>query len=172
MRLAGDAAEVFVIGGAEIYAAALPFADELLLTEIDAEIEGDTLFPPFDGSVFEEVEREPHVLGGRAAVRLRPLRPACALRVSRPLVGTSGWGYPSWQPGFYPAGLDRERVPLLLRGAAPDRRAERDEVPAAVGGAVPLVGRPGSRRLPVRGQGAGRARAAARDVRGAGALPR
>lgn len=23
-----------------------------------------------------------------------------------PLVGTSGWGYPSWQPGFYPAGLD------------------------------------------------------------------
>jgi uncharacterized protein YecE (DUF72 family) len=27
--------------------------------------------------------------------------------VSRLLVGTSGWGYPSWQPGFYPAGLDR-----------------------------------------------------------------
>jgi uncharacterized protein YecE (DUF72 family) len=27
--------------------------------------------------------------------------------MSRPLVGTSGWGYPSWQPGFYPAGLDR-----------------------------------------------------------------
>ena len=24
-------------------------------------------------------------------------------------VGTSGWGYPSWQPGFYPAGLDRSR---------------------------------------------------------------
>jgi uncharacterized protein YecE (DUF72 family) len=27
--------------------------------------------------------------------------------VSAPLVGTSGWGYASWQPGFYPAGLDR-----------------------------------------------------------------
>jgi len=27
--------------------------------------------------------------------------------LSRVLVGTSGWGYPSWQPGFYPAGLDR-----------------------------------------------------------------
>jgi uncharacterized protein YecE (DUF72 family) len=27
--------------------------------------------------------------------------------VSGPHVGTSGWGYPSWQPGFYPAGLDR-----------------------------------------------------------------
>ena len=49
-----------MIGGAEIYAAALPFADELQLTEIDAEIAGDTVFPPIDGSVFEEVEREPH----------------------------------------------------------------------------------------------------------------
>jgi len=27
--------------------------------------------------------------------------------VSGPHVGTSGWGYPSWQPGFYPPGLDR-----------------------------------------------------------------
>jgi uncharacterized protein YecE (DUF72 family) len=27
--------------------------------------------------------------------------------VSHTLVGTSGWSYPSWQPGFYPAGLDR-----------------------------------------------------------------
>jgi len=27
--------------------------------------------------------------------------------VSRILVGTSGWSYPTWQPGFYPAGLDR-----------------------------------------------------------------
>ena len=27
--------------------------------------------------------------------------------MSGPFVGTSGWGYPSWQPGFYPAGLDR-----------------------------------------------------------------
>jgi dihydrofolate reductase len=59
--LASDGDEVFVIGGAQIYAAALPFADELLLTEIDAEIEGDTLFPPIDGTVFQEVGREPHV---------------------------------------------------------------------------------------------------------------
>jgi dihydrofolate reductase len=49
---------VFVIGGAQIYAAALPLADELLLTEIDADIEGDTLFPPFDAAAFREVARE------------------------------------------------------------------------------------------------------------------
>ena len=63
LDLAGDASEVFVIGGAEIYAAALPFADELLLTEIDAEFDGDTIFPPIDPTVFEEVEREPHASG-------------------------------------------------------------------------------------------------------------
>ena len=61
LLLAGDASDVFVIGGAEIYAAALPFADELQLTEIDAEIDGDTVFPPIDSAVFAEVEREPHV---------------------------------------------------------------------------------------------------------------
>ena len=53
--------QVYVIGGAELYAAALPLADELLLTEIDADVEGDTFFPPFDRGDFEEVAREPHV---------------------------------------------------------------------------------------------------------------
>lgn len=63
LDLIGDASEVFVIGGAEIYAAALPFADELLLTEIDAAFDGDTVFPPVDPAVFAEVEREPHTSG-------------------------------------------------------------------------------------------------------------
>jgi dihydrofolate reductase len=53
--------EVFVIGGAEIYAAALPHADELLLTEIDAEIEGDTTFPAWDRDDFAEISRDEHV---------------------------------------------------------------------------------------------------------------
>ena len=102
---ADDADEVFVIGGAQIYAAALPFADELLLTEIDAEIEGDTLFPPSTAPSSRRSSAS-RMLRWRAAVRVRPLRPARA-GVSTALVGTSGWGYPSWQPGFYPAGLDR-----------------------------------------------------------------
>lgn len=37
--------EAFVIGGAEIYAMALPFADRIYLTEVDAEVNGDTFFP-------------------------------------------------------------------------------------------------------------------------------
>ena len=57
--LAGEP-RAFVIGGAEIYALALPFADELLLTEIGADVEGDTRFPTWDPSEFEETSRERH----------------------------------------------------------------------------------------------------------------
>jgi dihydrofolate reductase len=56
-RLA-DEPQLFVIGGAELYAQALPLADELLLTEIDAEFEGDVVFPGFETSAFEETSRE------------------------------------------------------------------------------------------------------------------
>jgi len=61
LRLLDGAPQVFVIGGAELYAAALPLADELLLTEIDAEVEGDTFFPSWDRTAFEEASREEHV---------------------------------------------------------------------------------------------------------------
>jgi dihydrofolate reductase len=61
LRLLDGARQVFVIGGAEIYEAALPLADELLLTEVEADIAGDTFFPEFDASEFEETSREHHV---------------------------------------------------------------------------------------------------------------
>jgi dihydrofolate reductase len=46
--------EVCVIGGAEIYAAALPVVDRLWLTEVDAEVEADTFFPSFDRKAWRE----------------------------------------------------------------------------------------------------------------------
>ncbi|OGA13429.1 MAG: hypothetical protein A3G25_19095 [Betaproteobacteria bacterium RIFCSPLOWO2_12_FULL_63_13] len=52
------AGEVFVIGGAQIYASALPLADRLQLTEVDAEIDGDAYFPDFDCRPWREVSRE------------------------------------------------------------------------------------------------------------------
>jgi dihydrofolate reductase len=61
LRLLDGATQVFVIGGAELYAEALPLADELLLTEIDAEVEGDTFFPSWDRAAFHEESREQHV---------------------------------------------------------------------------------------------------------------
>lgn len=54
----GDADEIFIIGGGELYAQALPRAHRLLLTEIDAEFEGDAFFPVFDRSQWLETSRE------------------------------------------------------------------------------------------------------------------
>lgn len=55
----GDA-EVFFVGGAQIYAQALTLADRLYLTEIDAEYEGDAWFPAFDRGQWRETARERH----------------------------------------------------------------------------------------------------------------
>jgi dihydrofolate reductase len=54
-ELAQLSGEIFVIGGAEIYRQLLPTCDELLLTLVLREVEGDTFFPPFEGQ-FELVE--------------------------------------------------------------------------------------------------------------------
>ena len=56
---AGSPAQrIFVIGGGQLYAQALPLADLLLLTEIDADLPGDTRFPPWDRADFTELARE------------------------------------------------------------------------------------------------------------------
>jgi dihydrofolate reductase len=60
LALAGDAERVCVIGGAEIYALALPRADELQLTEIDADFKGDAFFPDWPRDAFDCVATEPH----------------------------------------------------------------------------------------------------------------
>lgn len=49
---------LFVIGGAELYAHALPLAQRLELTEIDAEVAGDARFPEFDPGEWREIARE------------------------------------------------------------------------------------------------------------------
>ena len=50
--------EVFVVGGGEVYADALPLADRLELTWVDAEPEGDTRFPEVDWDEWRELRRE------------------------------------------------------------------------------------------------------------------
>ena len=57
--------EVMIIGGAQVYALALPLADRMLLTEIQADVEGDTHFPYFDASEWREVERQTYPANGR-----------------------------------------------------------------------------------------------------------
>ncbi len=53
-----DAGKVFVIGGAELYHLALPRADELVLTEIDADFDADVFFPAWDRSAFTQTSSE------------------------------------------------------------------------------------------------------------------
>lgn len=63
LDLAGAVPRVSVIGGAQIYALALPLASTLELTEIDADLDADTFFPDWDRSRFDEVARERCVTG-------------------------------------------------------------------------------------------------------------
>lgn len=59
-RVAGDTDEIFVIGGAELYAQTLDRADRLYLTWVHARVAGDTQFPAFDLASWREVARERH----------------------------------------------------------------------------------------------------------------
>jgi len=59
LALTAGAVKVFVIGGAQAYETALPLADELVLTEIDADLAGDSFFPAWDRSRFARLSREP-----------------------------------------------------------------------------------------------------------------
>ncbi len=59
--------EALIIGGAQLYAQALPIASRLYLTKIDAAIDGDTFFPDVDWSAWQEVEREQHLADSRNA---------------------------------------------------------------------------------------------------------
>ena len=58
---AADADKVFVIGGSEIYALALPLADELVLTEVALDIEADAFFPKWSRAEFTLAHAEEHV---------------------------------------------------------------------------------------------------------------
>jgi dihydrofolate reductase len=59
VRQAGDATEVFVIGGAALYREALPLADRLYLTEIEQSFDGDVFFPDVSPNDWQEVSRQP-----------------------------------------------------------------------------------------------------------------
>jgi len=50
--------EAFIIGGAEIYAASMPYWDKFYITEIDAHIEGDVFFPEVDYTEWNLVSQE------------------------------------------------------------------------------------------------------------------
>lgn len=60
MTLAGDAEEVMIIGGANIYQQFLQQCDRLYLTRVNGEFTGDAWFPEIDESQWQEIEKEDH----------------------------------------------------------------------------------------------------------------
>ena len=82
-KAAGTVGEVCVIGGTSLFAEALPIADRIHLTEVDAVVEGDTFFPDFDRNQWIGNEVERHAADDRHAYPFRivvlerrvPLRP-------------------------------------------------------------------------------------------------
>lgn len=61
LALAADLpGDVYVAGGATVYAAALPVADEQLLSRVPMSPDGDTFYPAYDATQWREVSREPH----------------------------------------------------------------------------------------------------------------
>ncbi|MEQ8212036.1 MAG: dihydrofolate reductase [Lacipirellulaceae bacterium] len=50
--------ETYLIGGAQLYEAALPLASKLYFTHVEAEVEGDATFPAIDWSEWKQVEAE------------------------------------------------------------------------------------------------------------------
>lgn len=60
IALCGDVPDAWIIGGADIYAQALPLASTAVVTEIEADFEGDAFAPQF-GPEWKETARERHV---------------------------------------------------------------------------------------------------------------
>jgi dihydrofolate reductase len=151
LRLLEGEPEAFVIGGGEIYAAALPYADELRLTEIDAEVEGDTTFPAWDPGEFEEASRATHVSADGTPFAFVTYRRAQAARQLDALGDVAArledariesWLFGGWAVDFYAGRITRPhfdvdlavwlddvpRIAALLEGSgwrhAPDPEGE------------------------------------------------
>ena len=61
IEVAGNAEEIMVIGGCQVYAAAMPHVTRMYLTLIDHEFSGDAYFPAWEANQWQEVERETHL---------------------------------------------------------------------------------------------------------------
>ncbi len=71
---AADAQTVFVIGGAEVYAMSLAYADELVLTEIGADFDADAFFPDWSRDDFALAHAEDHLSADKVPYRFATYR--------------------------------------------------------------------------------------------------
>lgn len=74
MAACGGREEAMIIGGASIYAQALPLADRMYLTLIHELFEGDSYFPSFDARAWQETARDDYCAGELAPFAFSYLR--------------------------------------------------------------------------------------------------
>jgi dihydrofolate reductase len=67
LRVAGDADELMVIGGADVYRSVLPLAGRIYLTRVHAAVPGDTRFPAIDWNSWRCLSRTQHAADDRNA---------------------------------------------------------------------------------------------------------
>jgi dihydrofolate reductase len=67
LRAAGEAGEVMIIGGADLFRLFLPRAGRVHLTRVHADVEGDVMWPALDDRVWQVIEREAHAADERHA---------------------------------------------------------------------------------------------------------
>jgi dihydrofolate reductase len=60
LDLCRDEAEVFIVGGAEIYRLAMPLTDKIFLTIVHENFEADTYFPEIKPAIWKETDRQDH----------------------------------------------------------------------------------------------------------------
>ena len=65
LGFAGDAEEMMIIGGANLYAQTLPLASRMYLTLIHEQVDGDAHFPDYPETLWREVSRKAHVSDDR-----------------------------------------------------------------------------------------------------------
>ncbi|MSQ92555.1 MAG: dihydrofolate reductase [Gammaproteobacteria bacterium] len=65
LEAVGDTGQLFVIGGAQVYLACWPFVNRIELTEVHAEVDGDTRLRGFRRDEWIEISREEHTADER-----------------------------------------------------------------------------------------------------------
>jgi dihydrofolate reductase len=66
-RVAGDAAEIIIVGGADLFRTLMPRVDRLYLTQIHGASQGDVFFPAYDPAEWRTVYRQEHPADDRHA---------------------------------------------------------------------------------------------------------
>jgi dihydrofolate reductase len=116
LALLGGAERIFVIGGAEIYAEALPLADEMFLTEIDEDVAGDTFFPDWDRDAFVQASRDERMSDDGVPFAFVTYRRHSAPRQLAALAavdsvferaGLAYWLFGGWAVDFYAGSITR-----------------------------------------------------------------